>query len=534
MQLFLAIFPALAPLGLGLVAILSLREPGPWPRSVLGAARGASLLGMGVAAGACVRVAVAGPVTTPVLGWAGVGFSLRLDALSVVMLAMVALMAWVLLRYSENYLDGDPRHGRFLGLLAGTAASVMLLVLSGNLLHLAVLWAVTSLALHRLLLFYPERVGARIAARKKFLVARAGDLALAVGALLLFRLFGTADLATLLERAAATEVPPPGLLAATLLVAASAALKSAQFPTHGWLMEVMETPTPVSALLHAGIINGGTFLVVRLADVMLLTPPALHFLLVVGGFTAVFASVVMTTQNSVKVALGYSSAAHMGFMLLLCGLGAFPVAILHLVGHSFYKAHAFLSSGSAVEAFQGGPRAPATVPPAGTILAGMAAAVGTVAAVGVAVGMPPWEKPVSLGLAAILAIGLTQLWSRGMEHRSSLRVVGRTAGYAVATSLAFFLLEAAALLLLGEAVPAPDAAGPGTLALMALVVLVFAGTVLTQLRLPALLGTPRWAALWVHLHNGLYANLLFDRLVGALRVRGADSSTRSLTVETQG
>ena len=528
MELALAVFPLMAPLALGAVALLSRLEPGRAPDTVLRASRGAGILGMVVAAAACFRVAVAGPVTTPVLGLAGVGFSLRLDALSVVMLALVAFMAWILLRYSERYLDGDPRHGAFMGLLSLTAGCVMLLVLSGNLLHLAVMWAATSFALHRLLLFYPERTGARVAGRKKFLVARAGDVALAVAVVLLFDLFGTADLATLLERAAGAGSAPEGLGVATLLVALSAILKSAQFPTHGWLIEVMETPTPVSALLHAGIINGGTFLVVRLGDVMLLSPAALHLLLVVGGFTAVFASLVMTTQNSVKVALGYSSAAHMGFMLLLCGVGAFPVAILHLVAHSFYKAHAFLSSGSAVEAFQGGPRAPTTAPPVGTLLAGMVAAVGTVGLVGVAVGMGPWEKPVSLGLASVLAIGLTQLWSRGIEHRSTFEVVGRTAGLAVATTLAFFLLEAGAALLLAGAVPEPPPVDPTTLALMGAVVLAFAATVLVQLRLPTLLHRPRWAALWVHLHNGLYANHLFDRLVGALRVPAADPLTREI------
>ena len=474
------------------------------------------------ASAALVSLVSAGPWTSPVLGLSGIGFSIRLDALSVTMLVMITFMAWVLLRFSRNYLDGNPRHGRFMGLLALTAASVMLLVLAGNLVHLAVFWAVTSFSLHRLLLFYPERPAARVAARKKFLVARAGDVALWAAVLLLIDLFGTADLGTLLDRASAmTDAPPPALGAAAVLVALSAILKSAQFPTWGWLLEVVETPTPVSALLHAGILNGGTFLVARLGDVMILSPLSAWLLILVGGTTALLASVIMTTQSSVKVALGYSSAAHMGFMLLLCGVGAFPVAILHLVGHSFYKAHAFLSSGSAAEAFQGGPRAPATAPGTGRILAGMVAAVATVVGVGAALGISPWREPVELGLAAILTVGLTQLWTRGMGSGPILAVAARTAGYAAATTLAFFGLEAAAALLLGGAVPASASHEPTTLALMAGVVVVFAGAVLVQLRLPAMLRDPRWAALWVHLRNGLYANALFDRLVGALRIAPA-------------
>lgn len=526
MDLLLATFPLLAPLSLGLVTLLSVREPGPLHPSVARASRWAGLSSMAVAAGVALRVAVAGPVTSPLLGVAGIGFSLRLDALSVVMLSMVSFMAWLLLRYSENYLDGDPRHGRFMGLLALTTACVMLLVLSGNLLHLVVTWTATSLVLHRLLLFYPERVGARVAARKKYVVARAGDVALAVAAVVLFRAFGTADIATILGRAETIQAAPAGLGIATLLVALSAILKSAQFPTQGWLIEVMETPTPVSALLHAGILNGGAFVVVRLGGVMLLTPPVMDLLLVVGGFTAVFASVVMTTQNSVKVALGYSSAAQTGFMLLLCGLGAFPAAILHLVAHSFYKAHAFLSAGSAVEVFKGGRRAPATAPPLRTILPGMTAAVGTVALMGVAVGIHPWDRPVDFGLATMLAIGLTQLWSRGLEPFGSYHLVARTAVYAVATSLAFFVLDAGAIHLLAGAVPTHVPTSPATVALMTVVVVVFAGTVVTQLRLPALIRSPRWAALWVHLHNDLYANVLFDRLVGALRLRAVTPLTR--------
>jgi NAD(P)H-quinone oxidoreductase subunit 5 len=514
----------LGPAALLTVFLASLRQPGSRPTVVVQAAGAAGGLGLVGAAASILSVALHGSWTSPVLGASGIGFALRLDALSVTMLALVAFMAWVLLRYSRNYLDGDDGHGRFLGLLALTAGCVMLLVLAGNLLHLAVFWAATSFALHRLLLFYPDRVGARVAGRKKFLVARAGDLALAGAAFLLYGIFETADLGLLLERAAALEAAPAGLLVATLLVALSAILKSAQFPTHGWLLEVMETPTPVSALLHAGIINGGTFLVVRLGDVVLLTPGAMHLLLVVGGFTAIFASVVMTTQNSVKVSLGYSSAAHMGFMLLLCGLGAFPVAILHLVAHSFYKAHAFLSSGSAVEAFEGGAAMPArTLPGVGLILTGMVAALGTVAGLALLLGMSPWEEPVTLGLAGVLAIALTQLWTRGIEHRGSAFVVGRTMMYAAGTTLAFFTLEAGAALLLGGAVPIPEERSGTTLLLMSGVVAAFATTVLLQLRLPALLRSPRWAVVWVHLRNGLYANVLFDRLVGALRIRTADA-----------
>jgi NAD(P)H-quinone oxidoreductase subunit 5 len=311
------------------------------------------------------------------------------------------------------------------------------------------------------------------------------------------------------------------LLPAGLLVALSAALKSAMFPTHGWLIEVMETPTPVSALLHAGIINGGTFLVVRLGEVMLLAPAALWALIAVGAFTAFFGSVVLTTQNSVKVALAYSSAAHMGFMLMLCGLGAFPVAILHLVAHSFYKAHAFLSSGSAVEMVQGAVKGPDRAPGLASIAMGMLLSVGTLATFSWLLGIPVTERPVTVGLAAILVISLTQLWTRGVDDDPRPVVLGRTLLAASGVTLAFFTLESLAARILIDAVPLAEQVPGVTLGLMSGVVLLFAGTVVAQLRLPALRHSPRWAGLWVHLRNGLYANTWFDRLVGTLRLDGS-------------
>ena len=133
-----------------------------------------------------------------------------------------------------------------------------------------------------------------------------------------------------------------------LSLVCGAMLKSAQFPFHSWLPDTMETPTPVSALMHAGIINAGGFLIVRLSPLVTLSPLSLHILAVVGAFTAIFASLVMMTQASVKRMLAFSTIAQMGFMMLQCGVGAFSIAVLHIVAHSLYKAHAFLSSGSVV------------------------------------------------------------------------------------------------------------------------------------------------------------------------------------------
>jgi len=506
-----------APAALISVALVARSQPGRSPHRVLMAARLALPIAVVGGLGGTLHLALLGPATSPLLGVRELGFAIRIDALSLVMMWLVIFMGGVVLRFSRNYLDGDARHGAFLGGLALTVGSVLLLVLAGNLLHLATFWALTSFALHRLLLFYPERRGAVTAARKKFIVARAGDLCLAAAALLVWRSTGTGDIVEAMAAVGSQGASLPLGIAAGL-VAAAAALKSAVFPTHGWLLDVMETPTPVSALLHAGIINGGTFLVVRLADLVLLSPLALTALILVGGSTAVIASVVLTTQSSVKIALGWSSAAHMGFMLMLCGLGAFPVAILHLVAHSFYKAHAFLSSGSAVE-LPAMPSASRGVAPSwGRIVIGFVAAAAGVGGIGALLGVNVAEKPVTLGLALIISIALTQLWVSGLAGaRSSLFVIGRTALAAAATTLAFFGLELTAAWLLSSAVPVVSLDGPVTLALLTLVIVVFAAVVTLQLRLPAFASSPTLRALRVHARNGFYANDLFDRLVGTWR-----------------
>jgi len=524
MEQILPLLALAAPTALVLVALVARVQPGSRPSAVLRAARLAAPVALVGAGAAIVHVVTFGSVSTPLLGLDGLGFSIRLDALSVTMLALVAFMGGVVLRFSRNYLDGDRRHGAFVGDLALTIASVMLLVLAGNVLHLAVFWALTSFSLHRLLLFYRDRRGAMLAARKKFVAARAGDVLLAVAALLIWLSYGTGDLVAIAE-AARSGVGGGMVTAATLMVAGAAILKSAAFPTHGWLLDVMETPTPVSALLHAGIINGGTFLVARVADVMLTTPIALHLLVVVGTTTAVVASSVLVTQSSVKTALAWSSAAHMGFMLMLCGLGAFPVAILHLVAHSFYKAHAFLSSGSAVEV----PRVPSAKAGAaswGSIILGFAAAGVSVLTVGTLLGVSVTDKPVTLGLAGVIAIALTQLWAVGFSAGRGLPfVLTRVAVWSTATTLAFFGLELGAASALAGAIPVEPLSDPVSLTLLAGVLTAFAAVVTVQLRLPALAGRPGFRALRVHLRNGFYANAYFDRLIRGWAADRAEPST---------
>lgn len=509
------------PLLLSAVAVLSWREPGRNPRRVLLASRLATVASLALACGAGVFVALSGAVTSPLLGVAGIGLSIRLDALSLVMLGLVLFVGAIAVQYSRNYLDGDDRHGAFLGGLCLTLAAVSLLVTAGNLVQLVAGWIATSLALHRLLLFYPERPGALTAARKKFLVARAGDGLLILAAVLLAGAFGTTDIAALLESARGlteAEALPWAVPFAAGLIALAALLKSAQVPSHGWLTEVMETPTPVSALLHAGIINAGGFLVLRFADLMLLEPVAMLLLTLVGGLTALFGAVCLLAQTSVKVALAYSTIAQMGFMLLQCGLGAFSAAALHIVAHSLYKAHAFLSAGGVIEQMRANPsRVAGSGPGLATVGLGLVLALGLFFVIGQAFGVGPTDKPAIVALGAILILGLTHLLAQALSGKTDAFVLSRALLGAALVSTLYFSLQAGAAALLADSLPPTPLPGPVALAAAALVVAGFAAVTLLQVLVARHPDRPLWRRAYVLAANGFYANSLFNRLVGALR-----------------
>ena len=343
----LILFALAAPITLLAVCLFAFQSPGLRPRIAVKAAEASAAFAVLVAALSGILLVFHGAGTSALIGFLGFGLSVRLDAVSVIMMLVVTFVGWVVVRYAGTYLDGEARQGQFTGWLLATLAAVLLLVIAGNLWMLAAAWVATSLLLHKLLLFYPERLGAQRAARKKYIIARVSDGALLAAMALLGYSYGTRDIGLIME-AAQNGAAPIGITWAAGLLAVAAVLKSAQFPFHGWLTEVMETPTPVSALLHAGVINAGGFLLIRFADVMLLSPGVLAVLVMVGGFTAIFGSAVMLTQPAVKTSLAWSTVAQMGFMILQCGLALFPLALLHIVAHSLYKAHSFLASGGAV------------------------------------------------------------------------------------------------------------------------------------------------------------------------------------------
>lgn len=356
----------LAPLVLLAVAALALRHPGRRPRALPRLAEIAALAALALAGLGLAQLLVAGPAQRALFD-GPVLLALRLDGLGATMALLVAFIGWIVTRYSRSYLDGEAREGAFHGLMLATLAAVLVLVQAGSLATLILAFVAIGAALRRLLLFYPDRPEARRAATKFALVWHAGDAALLAAAALCLAAFGTADLAAMGAAVAAGGLPPAAQAAAALLVLA-AALKTAAFPLHGWLTEVMEAPTPVSALLHAGIVNAGGVLLLRTAELVQASPGAMAALVMLGGFTALFGAVVMLTQSAIKTALAWSTVAQMGFLLLQCGLGLWALALLHIVAHSLYKAHAFLASGGAIRAVAGMRRpGPVAVPSPGAV-----------------------------------------------------------------------------------------------------------------------------------------------------------------------
>jgi len=511
---FIMLLTLAAPLTLATVAVLSHFDKDTRPRRLLVASRVATTISLLLAIVAGIFVAFAGPATSRPIGIDPIALSLRLDSLSVIMLGLVTFVGYIVVKFSQQYLAGDKRQGIFLGRLCLTLCAVSMLVVSGSLFQLVVAWIGTSVALHGLLLFYSDRPRAVAAARKKFICARIGDVFLVLAAALLYAAFGTGDISELLnvarEMSDSGETPFPAMGAALSIVLA-ACFKSAQFPVHGWLTEAMETPTPVSALLHAGIVNAGGFLIVRFSDVIILNAFALYALVIVGGLTALIGSMVMLTQTNVKASLAWSTVSQMGFMLLQCGFGAFSAATLHIVAHSLYKAHAFLSSGSTVEANGVGFRSSGSLRPVGILASSLCTAL-ILVAVGALMGLTPADKPAIIALGAILALGMMQLLARGIGGRSGDFLAARFLLTIAGLSVLYFALQLGAAQVLVGAVAEPVVPDFTLIILMGVVVSMFSAVALFHCYIPA--WSAHWPELYVHLSNGFYANSLFDRLLG--------------------
>ena len=297
-----------------------------------------------------------------------IDLTLFVDQLTVLLLLLVTGVSGVVHVYSSRYMIGDSRYNRFFAIIALFTFSMILLVMSGNLLMLLISWEVMGICSYLLISHASERPSAGRAATKAFLVNAIADVGLGFGIILTFYTFGTLDIQTILAQAEGMQdhtinnlgwmgmelyIYPVTLIPFFLFIGAMG--KSAQMPFHVWLPFAMEAPTPVSALIHAAtMVNAGPFLLVRLSPLIVLSPYAMTFIFIIGAATAVFAGIVSLTQSDIKKILAYSTISQIGFMVMACGLGAFAVAVFHLLAHGCYKAFYFLSTGNALRSVEQG------------------------------------------------------------------------------------------------------------------------------------------------------------------------------------
>ena len=333
----------------------------------------AIVLSFGLSVFAFLEVIRNGPFTVSLYrlfqsGSLSIDLNLFVDQLTVLLLLLVTGVSSIVHVYSSRYMIGDPKYNRFFSVIALFTFSMILLVMSGNLLMLLVSWEVMGLCSYLLISHAAQRPSACRAATKAFLVNAVADVGFSFGIILTFYTFGTLDIQTILAQAEGMQdrtinilgwmgldfqVYPLALIPFFLFMGAMG--KSAQVPFHVWLPFAMEAPTPVSALIHAAtMVNAGPFLLVRLSPLIVLSPYAMTFIAIIGATTAVFAGIVSLTQSDIKKILAYSTISQIGFMIMTCGLGAFVVAIFHLLAHGCYKAYFFLSTGNALRSVDPG------------------------------------------------------------------------------------------------------------------------------------------------------------------------------------
>jgi NADH-quinone oxidoreductase subunit L len=294
-------------------------------------------------------------------GTLSVNWSIKIDALSSVMLVVVTLVSALVHIYSIGYMSHDPHKPRFMAYLSLFTFSMLTLVTSDNFLQLFFGWEGVGLCSYFLIGFWFKKDSANAAAIKAFVVNRVGDFGFALGIFLIFYLFGTVNYSDVFQQI--PQIVDKELLflgiyfksidLICILLFIGAMGKSAQILLHTWLPDAMEGPTPVSALIHAAtMVTAGVFLVVRCSPIFEYSPFTLNIITVVGMTTAFFAATIALVQTDIKKIIAYSTCSQLGYMFFAAGVGAYNVAMFHLFTHAFFKALLFLGSGSVIHSFK--------------------------------------------------------------------------------------------------------------------------------------------------------------------------------------
>ncbi len=280
-------------------------------------------------------------------GTISVGMDLLYDQLAALFLLLITGVGSLIHVYAIGYMEHDVRRRRFFGYLNLFVAAMLTLILSANFVGLFLGWEGVGLASYLLIGFWQHKPSAAAAAKKAFVINRVGDIGLSLAIALMFATYGTTDFAGVSERAA--DASQDTLTALGLLLLLGACGKSAQVPLQAWLLDAMEGPTPVSALIHAAtMVTAGVYLVVRSNFIFELAPVAQTAVVVVATVTLLWGAVLGCAKDDIKKALAGSTMSQIGYMMLAAGLGpvGYPFAIFHLLTHGFFKANMFLGAGS--------------------------------------------------------------------------------------------------------------------------------------------------------------------------------------------
>ena len=336
-------------------------------------AQGVSLLFMVIAAAAAVFTGgqlLTGLVPNGEIGlgaWLHVGgfqadWSLRYDSLSAVMVVMVTCVSTLIHLYSVGYMHGDRSVQRFFAYLSLFTFAMLMLVTANDLLQLFFGWEGVGLVSYLLIGFWYDRPSANAAAIKAFVMNRVGDLGFAVGIALVFLMFGSIRFDAIFAAVPAhahdvyrlfgTRMHALDVLGVLLFIGAMG--KSAQIGLHTWLVDAMEGPTPVSALIHAAtMVTAGVFLMARMSPLLEFAPVALSVVTIIGGTTALFAATMGCVQTDIKRVIAYSTCSQLGYMFVGIGVGAYQTGMFHLITHACFKALLFLTAGSVIHAMSG-------------------------------------------------------------------------------------------------------------------------------------------------------------------------------------
>jgi NADH-quinone oxidoreductase subunit L len=290
-----------------------------------------------------------------VLGDLKMEIGFLIDGLSAMMMCVVTFVSLMVHVYTIGYMEEDAGYQRFFSYISLFTFSMLMLVMSNNLLQLFFGWEAVGLVSYLLIGFWYTKPTAIFANMKAFLVNRVGDFGFILGIGLIVAYAGTLNYGEVFAKApelAKLTFPGTGwmLITVTCICLFIGAMgKSAQFPLHVWLPDSMEGPTPISALIHAAtMVTAGIFMVARMSPLFELSDTALSFILVIGSITALFMGFLGIIQNDIKRVVAYSTLSQLGYMTVALGVSAYSVAVFHLMTHAFFKALLFLAAGSVI------------------------------------------------------------------------------------------------------------------------------------------------------------------------------------------